>query len=97
MPLTKIQSLNLQRAITPKIVGVELWFLYTALLHNVTYLCIKFEVTSFSTLEVMPQTRFRDARMDGQTDRVTPVYPPNFVYGGIIKAVALTVWDKKIF
>ena len=40
---------------------------------------MKFEVTSFNTFEVMPQTRFRDT----QTDRVTLVYPPNFVCGGI--------------
>ena len=40
---------------------------YTALLHNVTYLCMKFEVTSFSTFEVMPQTRFPDARTDRRT------------------------------
>ena len=51
---------------TLKIVGIELWFLYTALFHNVTYLCTKFEVTSFNTFEVMPRTRFRDARTDGQ-------------------------------
>ena len=63
MHQTKIQSRNLQRAITPKIVGIQLWFLYTALLHNVTYLCI----TSFYTFEVMPQTRFRDAQTDRQT------------------------------
>ena len=50
-------------------VGIELWFLYSALLHNVTYLCMKFEVISFNTFEVMPRTRFREAR----TDRVTPV------------------------
>ena len=48
-------------------VGTELWFLYNALLHNVTYLCMKFEVTSFNTFEVMPRIRFRDARTDGHT------------------------------
>ena len=40
---------------------------------------MKFEVTSFNTFEVMPWTRFHDARMDARTDRrtdrVTPVYP----------------------
>ena len=69
MPQTKIQSQNLQRAITPKINGIQLWFLNIALLRNVTYLCMKFEVASFSMLEVMAQTRFRDT----QPDRVTPV------------------------
>ena len=44
-----------------------------------THLCMKFEFISFNTFEVMPRTRFCDA----QTDRVTPVYPPNFVCGGL--------------
>ena len=52
---------------------------------------MKFEVTSFITFEVMPQTRFRDAltdrrtdrQTDGHTDRVTLVYPPELRYGGI--------------
>ena len=48
--------------------GIEIWFLYTALLHSVTYLCMKFEVASFNTFEVMPWTRFCDARTDGQGD-----------------------------
>ena len=44
-------------------------------------MCMKFEVTSFNTFEVIPRTIFHDARpggqMDGPTDRVTPVYLPN--------------------
>ena len=65
MPQTKKSKvINLQRAITPKTVGIELWFLYTALLHNVTYMCMKFEVTSLNTFEVMLQTRFCDAWKD---------------------------------
>ena len=73
VPQTKIQIQNLQSAVTPKEVGTQLWFLYTALLHNVTYLCMKFEVTSFTTYVVNPWIRQTDVRMD----RVTPVYPPN--------------------
>ena len=42
-------------------VGIELWFLYTALPLNVVYLYVKFEVTSFCTLEVMPQTKIQRA------------------------------------
>ena len=57
MPKTKIQRKNLQRLLTKTIVGIELFFLYTALLLNVTYLCAKFEVNSFNTLEVMPRTK----------------------------------------
>ena len=56
MPQTKIQ-LKFTRAITPKIDGIELWFLYIALVLNVIYLCVKIEVTSFYTLEVMPWTK----------------------------------------
>ena len=57
MPGTKIQSKNLQREITLKIDGIELWFLYTALLLNEIYMCVKSEVTSLYTLEVMPQPK----------------------------------------
>ena len=80
MPRTKKQIENFQRAMTPKKVGIELWFLYTALLHSVTYPFMKFEVTSFNTFEVMPRTRFRDARTDGQGDSSIP---PKLVCGGI--------------
>ena len=58
MPWTKIQSKNLQRAVTPKIVGIELWFLYTALVLNVIFWCVKFEVTSFYTLKLCPGQKF---------------------------------------
>ena len=89
----KIQSQNLQRAITQKIVERELWFLYTTLLHNVTYLCMKFEVTNFNTFEVMPCTRFvthirTDGRTDGQIGLLQYI-PPNFVCGGINMAIFL--------
>ena len=57
MPRTKIHSKNLLRAITPKIDRIELWFLHTALLLNATYLCVRVEVTSNYTLEVMPRTK----------------------------------------
>jgi hypothetical protein len=30
-------------------------------------------------------TRYMDGRKDGRTDRVIPIYPPNFVCGGYIK------------
>ena len=49
-------------------VGIELWFLYTTLLHNVTFLCMTFEVTSCNKL--CPVQDFVMHRwMDGQTDR----------------------------
>ena len=59
MPQTIIQSENLQRAITPKMDGIELWFLYTALVPNMIYQCVKLEVTSFYTLKVMPPTKIQ--------------------------------------
>ena len=91
MPKTKIQSENLQRAITPKIAGIELWFLFTALLYNVTYLCMKFEVNSFNTFEVMPRRRFRDAQMDARTD-IRTYGQGDFIYGGINMGIIMTLW-----
>ena len=63
MPQKTIQKWNLQRAMTPIKVGTELWFLYNALLHNVTYLCMKFEVASFDTFEVMPWTKIHSKNL----------------------------------
>ena len=56
MPQTKIHNKDLQKAIIQKNNEKELWFFDTALLLNVIYLYVKFEVTSFYTLEVMLQT-----------------------------------------
>ena len=56
---------------------------------DLTYLYMKFEVTSFNTFEVMPWTRFRDTQTDSEgTDRVTPVYlpPPKLCLRGYIEA-----------
>ena len=66
MPRTKIQSKNLQGEITPRIAGIELWFLYTAFLLNEIYLWVKSEVTSFYTLEVRPQTKINKKIYKGQ-------------------------------
>ena len=38
---------------------MQLWFFHTALHLHVIYLCVKFEVTSFYTLEVMPWTKIQ--------------------------------------
>ena len=45
-------------------VGIKLWFLYTALLHNVTYLCMKFEFTSFNTFEAMAWTKIHSKNLE---------------------------------
>ena len=63
MPRTKTLSKKLQRAITPNTAGIELLFLYTALVLNVIYLCVKFEVTSFYTVEVMPRTKIHSKKL----------------------------------
>ena len=44
---------------TPKIGKIELLFLYTVLILNVIYPYVKFEVTSFCTLEAMPWTKIQ--------------------------------------
>ena len=59
MPLIKIHSRNLKRAITRNKNGIELKLLYTKGLLNVIYLCAKIEITSFYTLEVMLQTKIQ--------------------------------------
>ena len=54
---------SLQRAITPKVDGIEIWFLYTALVLNVIYLCVKFEVIRFYNLKVMPRTKIHSKNL----------------------------------
>ena len=63
---TKIQSLNLQRAITPKILKTELWLLCTALLLNEFYICVKFQVPTFYTLEICAGQNFKVKMYKGQ-------------------------------
>ena len=50
---------NQQRAITPKILKAELWFLHTALLLNEINPCMKFEVNTSKTFGVMLRTRIK--------------------------------------
>ena len=69
MPQTKIPKQKLQRAITPKIAGIQLWFLYIALVLNVIYLCVKFEVTSFYTLEVIARTKIHSKNLERAISR----------------------------
>ena len=51
---------------TPEIAGIKLWFLYTALLHNVIYLWVKSEVTSFYTLKLYPGQKSKVKIYEGQ-------------------------------
>jgi hypothetical protein len=45
--------------------------------------CVKFHKNPISRLGGVALTRYMDGRQtDGRTDRVIPIYPPNFVCGG---------------
>ena len=56
---TNIQSENYKRAISQQIRMTELWFLCTALLHNVFYQCMKAQVDTFQNLKVMAQKKIQ--------------------------------------
>ena len=58
-----------------KIRLAELWFLCSALLHNVLYQHLKFQVDNLSSFEVMAQTKL------AQTDRLQYI-SQNFVWWG---------------
>ena len=49
----------------------ELWFPCTALILNMFYQCMKFQVYSFDSLVVIAPTKFE---ADGQTDKSTYGY-----------------------
>ena len=55
--------MNLKRAVTQKLNKIELWFLCMALHPNVIYLYVKFEGTSFYTLEVMPRSTIQSSNL----------------------------------
>jgi len=56
---TKFKYENKQRAITPKVWNVELWFLCTTLLLNKIYLPMKFLVYALHNFKVMLRTKFK--------------------------------------
>ena len=57
---TKIKNENEQRAITPKVWCLELWFLCTALLFNKIFLPMKFHFNVLPCLKVMLRTKFKN-------------------------------------
>jgi hypothetical protein len=60
----------------------------------VYYNCVKFHKNPISGLGGVALTRY----MDGRTDRVIPIYPPNFVCGGYnYHAISLKILELKIF
>ena len=73
---TNINYVKYQRAITPTLCIIKLWFLCTALLLNMIYLPMKFHVDTTYSFCVMLRTKFRtdkrtDKRTDGRTDKRT--------------------------
>ena len=61
-------------AITQKVRVSELWFLCTALLHDVLYQCVKFQVESFYSFEIKAlikiQTENKQRRIPKKGGRV---------------------------
>jgi hypothetical protein len=51
-------------------------------LQVVYYKCVKFHKNPINRLGGAALTRYMDRRTNGWTDRVIPIYPPNFVCGG---------------
>jgi len=70
---TKFKNKNKQRAITPKVRCLELWFLCTALLINETYLPTKFHVDALHSFKVMLRTK-KDQRTDRRVDDFMPPF-----------------------
>jgi len=62
-------KLKHERAITPKVWCLELWFLCTALLLNEIYLPMKFQVSSLNTYWVMLRTKFKN---ENEQRAITP-------------------------
>jgi len=67
---TKFKHENEQRAITPKVWSLALWFLCTAILLNEIYLHMKFHVNALHCFKVILLTK-KDGRTDWRTDRRT--------------------------
>jgi len=67
---TRFKNENEQKAITPKVLCLVLWFLCTALLLNEIYLAMEFPVDALHSFRVMLRTkkRWTDGRTDGQVD-----------------------------
>ena len=80
-------------AITLKIDGIELWFLYTALFCNVIHLCVKFEVTSFYTLEVMHRTKIHSTNFKRAITRNKNGKGLKFLYTALLLNV-IYLWLK---
>jgi len=76
---TKFKNENEQRAITPKVWGLELWFLCTALILNETYLPLTFHVNALHSFQVMLRTKKgrTDGLTDGRTDEWITICHPS--------------------
>jgi hypothetical protein len=65
-------------------------------LQVVYYKCVKFHKNPISGLGGVALTRYMDGQTDGRTDRVIPIYPPNFVCGGYAHIFSL-LFNKIMF
>ena len=74
---TKIPEKNVQRAITPKIPKIELWFLYNACLLNEIYPLVKFAVDISNNSGDMLRTKMWDGMTDGDYYHI-----PRRLFGG---------------
>jgi len=66
---TIFKNENEQRAITPKVLSFELWFLCTAFLLNENYLPMKFHVDALHSFKVMLRTKFKN---ENEQRAITP-------------------------
>ena len=97
-PISSLGGVALTRCMLPPFRESKSWiispFIFwtaTIFLHAhlqvVYYKCVKFHKNPMSRLGGFALTRY----MDGRTDRVIPIYPPNFVCGGIKNS---WIWSK---
>jgi hypothetical protein len=88
-PISRLGGVALTRYMSPPfresiswIISPFIFWTATIFLHAhlqvVFYKCVKFHKNPISRLGGVALKRY----MDGQTDRVIPIYPPNFVSGG---------------
>ena len=56
---TKIKNEVIKEQLLKKLWVTEFWFLYSTLLHKLFYQCMKFQIDSFCSLEVMAKTKIQ--------------------------------------
>jgi hypothetical protein len=84
-----LQCKNEQKAITPKVCKTELWFFYTAPLHNEIYLPTRFHADTSCCFKVMSRTRIADRRSDERTKRRLYAHPLGSIIIFLLKIVEI--------